>query len=261
MDDTGECDLRLMGYQQLLGVGGPPVAAAGFSPFGVNFNGSTTLAKASDFTGNADSSVGIISYWFNGGNQSFTRQVLSNAASLFTANMASSPAPTMFLQDSLGVNQIAFNNGGSGLPASWTHILASWNTNFTSGSRIAQMYIQDVSSANVVIDSGTAFNVAYTTTAWSESGPSFITADLAEMYFAPGQFLDFSITANRRLFISGSGHPVDLGATGSTPTGVAPILYQSVRPAGAANDFLTNRGTGGNMTVSAGALTLSGTNP
>lgn len=250
-----------MGFQQLLGVGQPPVAAAGFSPLGVNFDGLTTLAKTSDFTGNADSSVGIISYWFNGVGQSFTRQVLRNLAANFSANMASAPAPTIVLQDVAGTNQFAFNNGGSALPAAWTHILASWNTNFAAGSRVANLYIQDVSSGNVIIDNGVAFNTNYTTTAWSESGPSAITADVAEMYFAPGQFLDFSITANRRLFINGSGHPVDLGATGSTPTGIAPILYQSVRPAGAANDFLTNRGTGGNMTVSAGALTLSGTNP
>jgi hypothetical protein len=47
---------------------------------------------------------------------------------------------------------------------------------------------------------------------------------------------------------------VDLGATGTTPTGAQPLIYM---PAG---DPATNAGTGGNFTVT-GTLDVSSTSP
>jgi hypothetical protein len=51
-------------------------------------------------------------------------------------------------------------------------------------------------------------------------------ADVADVYFAPGQFLDLSIPGNVAKFIS-AGKPVDLGSDGSTPTGIAPLVFLS----------------------------------
>jgi hypothetical protein len=165
------------------------------------------------------------------------------------------------LSDSSTANFFEVDSVAGLTTGSWLHVLCSWNTNFAAGSKIGQIYVSDVSSSSISSDSNPAFNVGYNQTTYEvANGNAIFTGSLAELYFAPGQFLDFSITANRRLFISGTGHPVDLGATGSTPTGVQPSSYLSVRSGGAANDFATNRGTGGNFTVN-GTLTLSGTNP
>ena len=75
---------------------------------------------------------------------------------------------------------------------------------------------------------------------------------IADFYFNPTTYIDLSVTANRRKFISASLHPVDRGATGSIPTGTAPIMYQS----GAVASWQTNKGTGGGFTLT-GALTAS----
>lgn len=63
-------------------------------------------------------------------------------------------------------------------------------------------------------------------------------------------FVDLSITSNRRKFINVDLTPVDLGVDGSGPFGTAPEIYQTVRPGGVATDWLTNRGTaGGTYTI------------
>ena len=58
-------------------------------------------------------------------------------------------------------------------------------------------------------------------------------------------FVDLSVTANRRRFISSTYTPVDLGDTGMLPFGYQPAMYMSIRPGGVATDILTNRGVGG----------------
>jgi hypothetical protein len=81
-------------------------------------------------------------------------------------------------------------------------------------------------------------------------------ACLAEVYINLAEYVDLSVEANRRKFISSAGKPVNLGASGSVPTGTAPIMYFK----GPASAFPTNLGTGGNFTVT-GTLTDGSTNP
>jgi len=64
---------------------------------------------------------------------------------------------------------------------------------------------------------------------------------LSEIYFDVNRFLDFSVVANRRKFISASGVPVELGTNGQLPTGSVPIVYA---PDG---DTSTNLGVGGSF--------------
>ena len=80
-------------------------------------------------------------------------------------------------------------------------------------------------------------------------------ADFADLWF-DASYLDITAAANRRKFIDGSGRPVNLGVDGSVPTGAAPLLYCSLLTNSVAGDFATNRGTGGNMTVT-GTLELA----
>lgn len=82
---------------------------------------------------------------------------------------------------------------------------------------------------------------------------------MAEVWFAPGQYLDFSVQANRRLFISGTGKPVPLGSSGILPTGTKPLSYNHFGNEPPSH-FAFNTGTGGAYTVT-GALTLMATSP
>ena len=86
-------------------------------------------------------------------------------------------------------------------------------------------------------------------------GSTLFDGDLADLYFT-NEYLDISVEANRREFIDASGKPVDLGVTGTNPTGSQPLLFFS----GDTSSWHTNKGSGGGMTE-VGALTDAATSP
>lgn len=133
------------------------------------------------------------------------------------------------------------------------HILASWNLATAGTGRI---YINDVSSYNET--TYTNDTIDYTLADWGigarSDGVNIFNGPLSELYFAPGQYLDFSTESNRRKFVTADLRAVELGAGGATPTGTQPLVYQRRLPSAAASTFATNAGTGGNFTIT-GSLT------
>jgi hypothetical protein len=229
----------------------------------VDFDGSNDfLTRGAGLTGASDAATGILSCWirFDGGDGS-TSGILNNAVSrcnlrkrgdnLIVIDVASSAGTTL----SFGtVNAYTAN-------AAWRHVLMSWDTNFSAGAKVSHLYVSDASDKAVLADAGAAFNVDYTDTNWivgalNTGGSNKLNGCVAELYFAPGQFLDFSNSANRRKFISATGKPVSLGADGSLPTGTAPLVYLN-NPAAS---FGTNKGTGGDFTIT-GTLDTASTSP
>jgi hypothetical protein len=94
------------------------------------------------------------------------------------------------------------------------------------------------------------------------AGHDAFTGDAAEIYFAPGQYLDISSLTNIAKFIdfdvvTNIGKPASLGGDGSLPTGRQPLIYFHVGAvsddAGAAH-FADNSGSGGRFAVT-GLLT------
>lgn len=241
------------------------VAAATYTANAVDFDGTNDyLKKLTDFTGNADSKTGIFSAWarFDAGD-STTLEMLNNltnpvnifrnSANKFNFNFTSTAGASSFIYKS-----VASYTAG----ATWYNVLSSWDTNHAAGAKVAQLYINDVSDCTVTLDADAAFDIAYASTTWSLAtnvnslGTSNFNGCLSEIYFAPGQYLDFSSSSNRRKFISATGKPVNLGTDGSTPTGTAPILYLK----NAFGTVGTNSGTGGNMTI-IGAPAACSTSP
>lgn len=88
---------------------------------------------------------------------------------------------------------------------------------------------------------------------------SKMNARLAELWFAPGFYIDFSVEANRRLFRSESGKPVNLGSDGSAP-GVQPAIYLHLDDGEAPANFALNRGYGGDFNIT-GTLTTAASSP
>jgi hypothetical protein len=82
----------------------------------------------------------------------------------------------------------------------------------------------------------------------------------AEMWYKIGTYIDFSNEGNRRKFISEGGKPVFLGPTGSLPVGSAPDCYFHLADGEAVANFATNRGAGGDFTVT-GTLATCGSSP
>lgn len=84
-------------------------------------------------------------------------------------------------------------------------------------------------------------------------------AGVAEIWEAPGQYVDWSVAANRYKFHTSDGFapletfaPVNLGPTGALPTGKAPRLYLSGPP----SLFPNNRASGSLLTVNGASLVL-----
>jgi hypothetical protein len=225
----------------------------------VAFDGTNDyLTRGGNLTGIANSSTGILSAWVNFANTPVGGlNIFAN--DLFTANLAinvngDDKIAIDIAESTFTDYLLLMTTAGVPSPTGWVHILSSWDVNAAAGLRTAHLYITDTDGLTIATDTGSAFAAELATASEWVVGvdPSLsqkAAFDLAELYYAPGEYLDFSVEANRRLFISAAGEPVDLGADGSTPTGSQPLVYLSIRDAQAASEFATNRGTGGNFTV------------
>lgn len=264
---------QLMGYDGIVNTGS---ASSSYTAQAVRFAVGAHL-NPSGATPPADSPFLSFSLWtlnptaaFNFG-PNFFFSALSNYWGLFafensagdlTFSAKNAASSAVFFQVSSGVVYSA---------NTWYNFLGSMDTNHASGSRIINLYVSADGAVNdtpVTLggtgsqDTGAAFSIPFTSAgAWTNSyfnGPNSLNqvVDYADIWWAPGQFVDFSVTANRRKFISASGKPVNLGASGVTPTGTAPFAFFS----GPFTTFATNLGTGDTFTAS-GALSASPSAP
>ena len=139
--------------------------------------------------------------------------------------------------------------------ASFVHILASWD----QGAALSHLYVNDVSDKSLLtqVNENLRFdNAVYRVCSDGGWPGQELIGCISEYYWNPGEYLDFSVEANRRLFIDASGKPVSLGADGSTPTTNQPAVYLN----GNDTTFFTNLGSGGAITQ-IGTLTNCASNP
>jgi hypothetical protein len=224
------------------------------------------MLRGGDLTGAADSKTGIFSAWVrldagDGTDRALIEGQLDATHACRIRQQANNKfgivlTPIAGLDSTTGIYMQTANTYLA--TATWRHVLMSWNL----GTVASHIYINDVSD-KVVVYSGDALG-DYTHDNWSvgatKTGTLKLNGSLAEVYFAPGQYLDFSIEANRRKFITAAGKPVHLGADGSLPTGTAPIIYHHLDDGEAVANFANNRGIGGNFTIT-GALGTAPTSP
>jgi hypothetical protein len=137
----------------------------------------------------------------------------------------------------------------------WHHIIFAWDLSTANPYTMFHLYVDGVSRRDMAAD---VIGTIPPTTIDYSSGPVNVfgtfpplhsTEDgmIAELYFAPGQYLDLSNPANLAKFYN-AGYAVELGSTGSTPTGTAPAVYLS-GPGGPGYPFSDNRGTGGPIDI------------
>lgn len=235
-------------------------AAARPKFLGADFNGSTQyLTRGENPTGIANGKQGTISVWFRlDGADGSLIYFLARAATEFVVRR--NAANTIAIQGGSGggtrvhIATVATFTAG----ATWYHLLASWDV-ATAGAR--HLYISDVSDNNVITFSDGSipyegdYGIGGTT-----AGANLFNGCMAELFFHTS-YIDLSVTANRRKFITSQGKPADMGKNGTRPFGgVKPLLYHSVRRGeSAAAVFALNRGSGGDFTGT--DPTTSSTNP
>lgn len=234
--------------------------AAAFSALGATFDGTNDFgARGADLTGNADSKVGTISFWF---------WLDSNAAD---ENIRATTAGDMrveFLTATASIQVRAENAAGTvilavradpagGISAgAWHHVALSWDL-ATAGSGRGWLDDADVYAEPTFTNDTIDYTKSDHWVGSGAAGANPFAGRLGE-YYETREYIDLDTESNRRKFISASGTPVDLGSNGSTPTGNQPIIYLSRRPGDTADAFLNNRGSGGGFTVT-GALADGGT--
>lgn len=217
-----------------------------------------------DPTGNpSDSKSGILSCWVRvDGGDGTARHILSSAplSSNFLFIMNNTNTFAIGGDNAAGTEILLLRTAGTFFAgATWRHILASWDLAAGAG----HLYINDVPDLGT--STLTNDTIDYTQGSWALgsdlSSTNKMNGALAELYFAPGQYLDFSKVYYRRKFISASGKPVHLGTTGALPTGTAPWRYHHLDDGEAVANFVTNRGSGVDDPTLFGTLDTASTSP
>ncbi len=230
------------------GPSGPYVTTA------VNFDGTNDYGlRGSDLTGNADSAVGIFSFWikFNGGD-GVTQTIFSDTNTRVRVKRLSTTnkLEVRLLNAGATAGLVMESNATIMVADGWTHVLVGWDQVGLTHS----IYIDDVSGSTVTLVDTTA-TIDYTQPDFSIganiSGTTKLNACLADFQFENTTTLDFPIEANRRLFIDASGKPAD-----PLLTGLSPIILLK----GDETDFYNNLGPGGAF-VETGALTACSDSP
>lgn len=233
-----------------------------------DFDGTNDYLTRANLTGIADSKVGTLSIWVRRDQATNAETFFTitnpsttvNALQLFVLSSGSSSATQLRLRMT-DTNDVIINctaSGGLAATATWYHVLYSWDL----ATSVHRVYINDVErlgtasgSANFAVD----YDAANTVRVGADQFAAKFDGCVAEVYFTT-EFIDVSVEENRRKFIGADGKPVDLGATGETPTGTAALVYLHLDDGETATNLAINRGTGGNFTVT-GALATCASSP
>lgn len=233
--------LRDPSYGALLGA----PAESGYTAYASVFDGSNDyMTRGVDLTGNADGKKGTFSCWFKlTGGDSTTQRIFctqnqqlviwrhaANQFKIYSANLFIETVATFIVT------------------GSWVHICACWDVS-TPGARHIYVNGLDDTVENTFTDANIDYTDSNHAIGAEVAGTNKFYGELCEVYLNLSEYLN-----DPTKFASG-GKPISLGATGSTPTGTAPIIYFR----DPYDSFETNRGTGGDFTVT-GALT-QGTPP
>lgn len=232
---------------------------AGYAADAVTFDGTNDyLNRTSDFSGNADGKLGIFSCWFKMGSGSDTADIkmISNDTGKFRVLRQTDDTWKIDGSNvSTGQKLKLVSNSTWTVSDGWYHLLAAWDLVNTTG----YMYISDaddLAASPVLVDGTIDYTKSIHSIGSNHIYSNKMDGDVADCYLNLAEYIDISVEANRRKFISAAGKPVFLGADGSLPTGSQPILFHS----GPAASFATNLGSGGTMTEN-GALTDASTSP
>ena len=218
----------------------------------VNFNGSTHLTRGGALTGVSASKVWSGSMWL--------RLAATSGVFYRAFNATDDKYSLLFFEfDGGRMNLFAKNTGGSfildlQLPCSdtnWHHYM--WSFDLANAAN-RHTYIDDVSAGTwaTYIDDTADFNAGDLGWGAFPTGANPFSGDMANSWVRfGGSVIDFSVEANRRMFITAEGKPAN--PTG-WPSGGQVQLH------GPVDSWHTSKGSGGGFTVAAGALG-AGTGP
>lgn len=258
--DPGNNEFTITGA--LTQVSGPGTCAVAAGEDSSGFDGTNDFASLLSFTGEADSKLGICSFWAKMSGGDSTSQFLISgyvgsgqrmrvertSGNIWLIQLWNAAGDTAVLSGQTATADINVAKG-------WHHVVLSWKLSATQDTDFFVDGADDEEGGTGASDTNADFT--YASTGWrignrgSDDGAK-LNAEISEFYLNIVDYLDMHVAENLGRFISG-GLPVDLGEDGSVPTGNQPLIYL---PNG---DPTNNKGSGGNMTLT-GAL-VSGSGP
>jgi len=220
------------------------VAAASYSATSTRFTTDDYISRGAGLTGAADGKTGTISFWiksYTSGSaerilvvNGFTLLFYKEAAGTVRFAIYDNFSPTL----SVDMESTASVEGGA-----WHHVLAYWDVS-TGDNTLSKVVVDGTEGTSYNITCINA-NLDYTYSEWTiGSSASSMNCDVSEFYFN----IAARVTDSTK-FRSAGGAPVSLGSDGSTPSGAQPIVYYKDP-----NTSLVNLGSGGNFSLTAGAL-------
>ena len=205
----------------------------------------------------------------------FVRRTTASNHQILTNSSNNTIVGTFYLQlqtsqvllqarDSNNTQCLALTNSVGDDINQWHHILMSWDL----ANNVAHCFVNDSTTGNGLnskVNTDIQYNALFGPGDWSVGAGidgtygvyQKLPGDICNLYFTD-EYIDLSVTSNRRKFINADGTPVNLGTDGSTPTGTAAKILM----AGDATYWNagTNGGTGGAFTMT-GSVTDSSNEP
>lgn len=227
----------------------------------VTFDGTNDyLTRGAGLTGLADSKAGTVSFWLNMNGGDGSEQLIfgvgpsGSADVYFGAIRFSTNKVVVFGYNTSGTLILSGATSTSVTASSgWVHFLCSFDLTNASNRSV---YLNDVSDASWA--TYTNQNIDHTSTQFAvgsrPNAADKLNADLADVMWWEGLFTDFSVGANRRLFIDAFGKPVR-PAIAIASLGTPDLALYAKEP-----NWHTNQGGGGGFTEN-GALTNASTSP
>lgn len=209
-------------------------------------DGQAYMTRTAGLTGAADGKQGIFSCWFQPtGLDSTTQEIFLCNTTRFAFYRNNSNHFELEVTNAAGTEVVKlFSTTTDNVAGGRKHVICSWNNTASGG--YAKMFVNGVDVTNQSIFLANDTLCDYTDTNWGcgdyPGGLNPIQGSLGEVYFNIATSVDLTVPANLALFYSG-GKAVNLGATGSTPTGSQPIVYFK----NVFSSFTTNSGSGGDF--------------
>lgn len=221
------------------------------------FAGSTTLERGAGLSGAADAKTFTVNAWFRRASAASDAVLLAGVTAVggatwrlvvyleATTNKLIIKAKNAAGTEILNVSSSAVSLDGM------HHVVASFDLSDTAKRHLYIDGASDLATVTTYTDDSIDLTVGDWSAAGYADGTSPLTGDLGDLWLADGVYIDLSVSANLREWIGAHGHPIDLGADGSTPTGTAPLVYLGRD----ITTFHTNLGSGGGFTLAGDAPT------
>ena len=241
----------------ILGVASYAADAAVFD--GVNDDLQSTSALSTV----ADGKEGILSIWvrFNStAGDGVLQNIIQSSGSAFEVRKATDNTiefATIASTAAVNVYQYVSTGTFTSTSTAWRHFLYTWSEANGFGARI-NASTSGVGSLPANSTRTTDYSVSEWAVGGSVTGSGRLYGDLCDVYLnvsPDGGGIGTVLTK----FIA-SGKPVDLGSSGDTPTGTAPIMYLHMDDGAVVTTFPTNLGSGSSFAIT-GTLVASTSSP